>query len=101
MAIPVCRTGDTAETVGEDRCWKILGRTSTDIINSGGYKISALQIEDALLEHPGVSNCAVVGTEDDALGEAICAVISCDKAQVRSLMLCLKEFVQRTGHPEL
>lgn len=67
---------------GEDQCWKILGRTSTDIIKSGGYKISALQIEDALLENSKISNCAVFGVEDEALGEAIVAVISSDGKDV-------------------
>lgn len=78
----LCRTGDTAATEGEDKCWKILGRTSTDIIKSGGYKISALQIEDALLGNPKISNCAVLGTSDEALGESITAVISCDGEKV-------------------
>lgn len=78
----VYRTGDTAGTEGDDNCWKILGRTSTDIIKSGGYKISALQIEDALLAHSKISNCAVLGIEDEALGEAIAAVISCDSDKV-------------------
>ena len=76
------RTGDTATTEGEDNCWKILGHTSTDIIKSGGYKISALQIEDVILEHPKVSNCAVLGVADEALGESITAVISCDGQEV-------------------
>ena len=77
------RTGDTATTEGKDACWKILGRTSTDIIKSGGYKISALQIEDALLGNPKISNCAVLGTPDEALGESITAVISCDGEKVK------------------
>jgi acyl-coenzyme A synthetase/AMP-(fatty) acid ligase len=75
------RTGDTAEA-DQKGCWKILGRTSTDIIKSGGYKISALQIEDALLAHPLVAHCAVVGIPDEALGETITAIISCDAEEV-------------------
>ncbi|KAJ8973598.1 hypothetical protein NQ317_010035 [Molorchus minor] len=43
----------------------MLGRTSVDIIKSGGYKISALQIETQLLAHPDIKDCAVVGISDD------------------------------------
>ncbi len=47
-----------------------------DIIKSGGYKISAPQIEDAILAHPGIAECAVMGTPDEALGEAVAAVVA-------------------------
>lgn len=80
-----CRTGDTAAQEGDPPYWRILGRSSTDIIKSGGYKISALHIEDVLLAHPGVSSCAVLGIPDEALGEAIAAVIACSKSQVQAL----------------
>ena len=46
-------TGDLA-TVGEDGYWRIVGRRSTDLIKTGGYKVGAGEIEVALLEHPGV-----------------------------------------------
>ena len=39
----------------------IVGRGATDLIKSGGYKIGAGEIENALLEHPGVAEAAVVG----------------------------------------
>jgi malonyl-CoA/methylmalonyl-CoA synthetase len=64
------RTGDTA--VVEDGCYRILGRTSQDIIKSGGYKISALEIEEAVRAHPAVVECAVVGVSDTEWGERIC-----------------------------
>ena len=66
------RTGDTA--VVEDGCYRILGRTSTDIIKSGGYKVSALEIEDLLRTHPAIADCAVVGVADHDWGEKICVV---------------------------
>jgi len=50
------RTGDTAEE-DTDGCWKILGRSSTDIIKSGGYKVSALQVTLDLLQPPLQSLC--------------------------------------------
>lgn len=67
------RTGDAA--VVEDGYYRILGRQSTDIIKSGGYKISALEIEEALREHPAVADCAVVGLPDDDLGERVAAAV--------------------------
>jgi malonyl-CoA/methylmalonyl-CoA synthetase len=66
------RTGDTA--VLEDGRYRILGRTSSDIIKSGGYKISALEIEDVLRTHPAIADCAVVGVAHGDWGEKICAV---------------------------
>lgn len=67
------RTGDVA--VVERGYFRILGRKSTDIIKSGGYKISALEIESALLEHPAISECAVVGVPDEFWGEVVAAAV--------------------------
>ena len=67
------RTGDVA--VVEDGLYRILGRKSMDIIKSGGYKLSALEIEAALLEHPGIAECAVVGVPDESWGEMVAVAI--------------------------
>jgi len=67
------RTGDMA--VLEDGYYRILGRLSVDIIKSGGYKLSALEIEDVLRQHPRIQECAVVGIEDDTWGEAVAAAV--------------------------
>jgi malonyl-CoA/methylmalonyl-CoA synthetase len=67
------RTGDMA--VLEDRYYRILGRLSVDIIKSGGYKLSALEIEDVLRQHPRIQECAGVGVEDDLWGEAVAAAV--------------------------
>jgi malonyl-CoA/methylmalonyl-CoA synthetase len=53
----------------------IVGRSATDLIKSGGYKIGAGEIENALLEHPGVAEAAVVGAPDADLGERIVAYV--------------------------
>ena len=63
------KTGDIA--VFEKNSYKILGRNSVDIIKSGGYKISALEIEEVLRKHPAIKDCAVVGIPDDEWGEII------------------------------
>jgi malonyl-CoA/methylmalonyl-CoA synthetase len=65
-------TGDVA-TIEEDGYVKIVGRRATDIIKSGGYKIGAGEIENALAEHPNVVEAAVTGEPDADLGERIVA----------------------------
>ena len=67
------RTGDMA--VLEDGYYRIMGRLSVDIIKSGGYKLSALEIEDTLRMHPAIRECAVVGVPDDTWGEAVAVAI--------------------------
>ncbi|MFN7988139.1 MAG: acyl-CoA synthetase [Thermoanaerobaculia bacterium] len=66
-------TGDVAAR--EDGVYRILGRASTDILKSGGYKLSALEIEDALRLHPGIRDVAVVGLPDEEWGERVAAAI--------------------------
>lgn len=68
------RTGDMA-TRDADGYVRIVGRKATDLIKSGGYKIGAGEIENALLEHPGVAEAAVTGEPDPDLGERIVAWI--------------------------
>ena len=67
------RTGDMA--VLERGYYRIMGRLSVDIIKSGGYKLSALEIEAVLLEHPLIAECAVIGLPDDTWGEAVTAAV--------------------------
>jgi malonyl-CoA/methylmalonyl-CoA synthetase len=68
------RTGDMALR-DADGYLRIVGRKATDLIKSGGYKIGAGEIENALLEHPAVAEAAVTGEPDADLGERIVAWI--------------------------
>ncbi|QHZ00137.1 Long-chain-fatty-acid--CoA ligase [Streptomyces sp. S4.7] len=68
------RTGDMAIR-DPDGYVRIVGRKATDLIKSGGYKIGAGEIENVLLEHPGVREAAVTGEPDEDLGERIVAWI--------------------------
>lgn len=68
------RTGDAA-VVTEDGRHRIVGRISVDLIKTGGYRVGAGEIEAALLEHPTVRECAVVGEPDDDLGQRIVAYV--------------------------
>jgi malonyl-CoA/methylmalonyl-CoA synthetase len=67
------RTGDVA--VLQDGYYRILGRRSVDIIKTGGFKVSALEIEEVLRTHPRVAECAVVGVQDEEWGERVCAAV--------------------------
>jgi malonyl-CoA/methylmalonyl-CoA synthetase len=64
------RTGDTA--VVDKGSYRLLGRSSVDILKTGGYKVSALEIEEVLREHPAIAECAVVGVADEEWGQRVC-----------------------------
>jgi malonyl-CoA/methylmalonyl-CoA synthetase len=68
------KTGDTVALDEHDRV-RILGRTSVDILKSAGYKLSAIEIEEALRRHPGVRDAAVVGLPDETYGQRVAAAI--------------------------
>ena len=87
---PWFKTGDTV-TRDADGYFKILGRTSVDILKSGGYKLSALEIEEVLRDHPSVAEVAVVGLPDETWGERVVACVlsrpgqpKCDEATLRA-----------------
>ncbi len=83
------KTGDTV-TRDADGYFKILGRTSVDILKSGGYKLSALEIEEVLREHATVAEVAVVGVPDETWGERVVACVipraghTCEEAVLRA-----------------
>lgn len=68
------RTGDVAR-LADDGTYRIVGRASTDLIKSGGYRVGAGEIEDTLLELSEVAEVAVVGEPDDDLGQRIVAYV--------------------------
>jgi fatty acid CoA ligase FadD36 len=68
------RTGDVA-TVDPAGVHRIVGRSSTDLIKSGGYRIGAGEVENALLTHPAVREAAVIGVPHADLGEEIVAYV--------------------------
>lgn len=67
-------TGDTA-SVNENNVFKILGRTSIDIIKSGGHKLSALEIENIIREYPLIEDVAILGVNDITWGQRVAALI--------------------------
>ena len=66
-------TGDVA--VLDAGSYRILGRRSVDILKSGGYKLSALEIEAELRRHPAIADCAIVGVPDPQWGERVAAAV--------------------------
>lgn len=67
------RTGDTG--IVENGVYRILGRSNVDILKTGGHKVSALEIEEVLREHPAIAECAVVGIPDEEWGERVGAAV--------------------------
>ena len=63
------RTGDVAVLEGDS--YRLLGRNSVDIIKTGGFKVSALEIEEVLRTHPAIAECAIVGVDDPEWGERV------------------------------
>ena len=71
------KTGDVATCT--NGVYKILGRNSVDIIKTGGYKVSALEIEEVLRRHEAINNCAVVGVADETWGEIVAVAAVCNQ----------------------
>nr|XP_033796080.1 malonate--CoA ligase ACSF3, mitochondrial isoform X1 [Geotrypetes seraphini]XP_033796081.1 malonate--CoA ligase ACSF3, mitochondrial isoform X1 [Geotrypetes seraphini] len=90
------RTGDTA--MYKDGTYWILGRTSVDIIKSGGYKISALEVERHLLVHPSITDVAVIGAPDNTWGQRVIAVVKLREGDILHLK-DLKEWAREFMAP--
>lgn len=75
------RTGDVARY--ENGIFRILGRMNVDIIKTGGHKVSALDVEAHILDHPKITDACVVGVPDITWGQSIGAlVVTDDKAPI-------------------
>ena len=84
------RTGDMRRSE-PDGMHRIVGRASTDLIKSGGYRIGAGEVENALLDHPAVREAAVVGAPHEDLGQQIVAFVVGGRGERGELM----DFVAR------
>jgi acyl-coenzyme A synthetase/AMP-(fatty) acid ligase len=67
------RTGDLARRDADGRFW-LVGRTR-DMLKVGGHRVAAKEIEDVILEHAGVHECAVIGVPDEILGDRLIAYV--------------------------
>jgi malonyl-CoA/methylmalonyl-CoA synthetase len=94
-------TGDIA--VLKKGIYRILGRKSVDIIKTGGYKVSAVEIEDVLRSYPAIKDCAVVGLTDPEWGERVYAALVLERKHninLDNLLLWLKERLARYKIPK-
>ncbi len=92
-------TGDTV-TMDEDG-YLLYGGRADDVINSAGYRIGPLEVENALIEHPAVQECAVIGSPDEERGEVVKAFIILKQgvAGDESLKREIQEFAKRMTAP--
>ncbi|MFF5077211.1 acyl-CoA synthetase [Actinoplanes sp. NPDC000266] len=93
-------TGDVA-TIGPDGWHRIVGRASTDLIKTGGYRVGAGEVEDALLLHPAVREAAVVGTPHPDLGEQITAYVVADSVRGEELTAFVAERLAAHKRPRV
>ncbi|WP_410874606.1 acyl-CoA synthetase [Nocardia sp. A7] len=78
-------TGDIA-VIDADGFHRIVGRESVDMIKSGGYRIGAGEVEEALIAHPSVREAAVIGVHDADLGQRIVAYVVGDSVDQPALI---------------
>lgn len=93
MLLGYFKTGDVVRYDGCADSYAILGRASADIIKSGGYKLSALEIERYVLEHPNVAEVAIVGVEDEEWGQRVAAVVLLKQAEEGLTLDALRQFL--------
>lgn len=92
-------TGDACR-MDDDGCVWFESRTD-DMIVSAGYNISGFEVEEALLRHPAVAECAVVGAADEARGQVVKAfvVVKSGHARCDALKREIQDFVKRDIAP--
>lgn len=92
-------TGDFAY-IDEDGYVYYAGRTD-DIISSAGYRIGPMEVENALMEHPAVAECAVIGSPNPVRGEIVKAFIVLRPGFLasESLIEAIQEHVKTTTAP--
>lgn len=90
------RTGDIArrEVANGTSYYYIVGRASVDIVKSGGYKVSALEVERELLALPYIAEAACCGVFDEEFGQRVAALVSLQDEELTSA------FVSSHGNEE-
>ncbi|HEX7399725.1 MAG TPA: acetate--CoA ligase, partial [Candidatus Limnocylindrales bacterium] len=86
-------TGDGAKRDEDGDVW-LLGRVD-DVINVAGHRLSTIEVESALADHPAVAEAAVVGRTDDVAGQAVFAFVTLEAGHAPSdaLAVQLREHV--------
>lgn len=88
----IYHTGDTAYRDEDGYFWYV-GRTD-DLIKTRGFRVGPFEVENVLMEHPAVLECAVTGVPDELRGQAIKATISLTQGYepTKTLANEIKEF---------
>ncbi|KAG9285407.1 hypothetical protein G9A89_010882 [Geosiphon pyriformis] len=89
------KTGDIALRTPVHHQFKILGRKSVDIIKSGGYKISAIEVEHELGAHPDIMEVAVLGIDDQDWGQRVGAIIVPKDQNTNLDLAAIREFARQ------
>lgn len=92
-------TGDIY-VMDTDRYFFYQSRTD-DMIITAGYNIAAPEVEEALMQHPAVAECAVIGVPDDERGQIVKAfvVLHAGQLQDTGMVKALQDFVKQTVAP--
>lgn len=92
------RTGDLAARVQvhDVAAYVICGRTK-DLINRGGEKINAEEIESLLIRHSSVAEVALVAMPDERLGEKACAFVALHEGAIKPSLKDLCDFLAQNG----
>lgn len=92
------RTGDlmVCRTIGGRPCYAFAGRTK-DIVNRGHEKISCEELEQAIVQHADVADCAAVPMPDPVLGERTCVYVVSKPGRGLPTVAQLGDFLQSRG----
>jgi acyl-CoA synthetase (AMP-forming)/AMP-acid ligase II len=94
------KTGDIAiSSQSHQGAFFIQGRASVDIIKSGGYKISALDVERELLSLSVIDEAAVVGLEDEEWGQRVAAIVTLANGTAELKLKDLRNMLRRNMAP--
>ena len=88
------KTGDVVRYDASVDSFAILGRASADILKSGGYKLSALEIERYVLEHSNVAEVAVVGVDDEEWGQRVASLVVLKQKEAGLTLEELRDFLK-------
>ena len=96
--------GDGAKLDEDGYLW-LLGRVD-DVMNVSGHRVSTIEVESALVDHPSVAEAAVVGAADPVSGQAIIAFVTLksaftpDSEHGEALRTHVAEKIGRFGRPK-
>jgi len=88
--------GDAARREPEDGYFWVIGRVD-DVINVSGHRMSTAEIESAVVSHPKVAECAVIGQADEDTGQSVCAFVTLEGAEDEGTDALVEEVRERVA----